>query len=161
MVRLARLPRHGLFGAVTADDEAAVDAAMAETESQAFAARRLAELSGGERQRVLLARVLAAGAEVLLLDEPTAHLDAPHQRALLASITRRAEEGAAVAVVLHDLTLALAAPRVLVMDSGRIVADGAPDDAALRDALVQTFGEAFTIERVNTAHGARWVVVPR
>ncbi len=161
VVLLARLPRHGLFGALTPGDEAAVEAAMAETESAPFAARRLAELSGGERQRVLLARVLAVGAPVLLLDEPTAHLDAPHQRALLASVTRRAAQGAAVAVVLHDLTLALAAPRVVVMAQGRIVADGAPADAALREGLVRTFGEAFTIEAVRTEQGPRWVVVPR
>lgn len=160
VVRLGRLPRHGLFGAVSAEDEAAVDAAMDETASREHADRRLGELSGGERQRVLLARVWAMDAPVLLLDEPTAHLDAPHQRALLASLARRAQAGAAAAVVLHDLTLALAAPRVVVMDGGRVAADGAPSDATLRSALVATFGHAFTIEPVARPDGTRWVVVP-
>jgi iron complex transport system ATP-binding protein len=63
-------------------------------------------------------------------------------------------------VVLHDLTLALAAPRVVVMDGGRVAADGAPSDATLRSALVATFGHAFTIEPVARPDGTRWVVVP-
>ncbi len=160
VVRLGRLPHHGLLGAPDAADEAAVEAAMVETESTAFEGRRLRELSGGEAQRVLLARVLAVAASVLLLDEPVTHLDAPHQRALLRSLATRARAGVAVAAVLHDLTLALAADRVLVMDQGRLVADGAPADAALRTALVSVFGGALSIERVDTAAGARWVALP-
>ncbi|MDP1900904.1 MAG: ABC transporter ATP-binding protein [Rubrivivax sp.] len=160
VVRLGRLPRHGLLGMPDADDEAAVDRAMAETECTAFAARRLSELSGGERQRVLLARALAVEAAVLLLDEPTTHLDAPHQRALCRGLRARARAGVAVVSVLHDLTLALAADRVVVMHQGRIRADGPPDDADLRDILVQVFGGAFSIERVATARASRWVAVP-
>ena len=160
VVRLGRLPRHGLFGAPDAADEAAVSAAMAETACAEFAARRLSELSGGERQRVLLARALAVGSELLLLDEPTTHLDAPHQRALLRSLAARARRGAAVLSVLHDVTLALAADRVLVMDRGRLVADGAPADAALRAALVAVFGAAFSVECVASPSGARWVALP-
>jgi iron complex transport system ATP-binding protein len=162
VVRLGRLPRHGLFGSPDAADEAAVQRALAETETADLAARRVSELSGGERQRVLLARALATEARVLLLDEPTTHLDAPHQRALLRSLALRARAGAAVAAVLHDLTLALAADRIVVMAHGRLVADGAPADAALRDALVGVFDGAFTIERIASDGGStRWVAVPR
>lgn len=160
VVRLARLPRHGLLGAPDAADEAAVSAAMQETACAEFAARRLNELSGGERQRVLLARALAVGAPVLLLDEPTTHLDAPHQRDLVRSLVVRARGGAAVLAVLHDLNLALAADRLLVMDQGRLVADGPPSDAALRAALVAVFGGAFSIEGLNTPGGPRWVALP-
>ncbi len=160
VVRLGRLPRHGLFGAPDAADEAAVTLALAETEATAYAARRLSALSGGERQRVLLARALAVQAPVLLLDEPTTHLDAPHQRALLRGLAARARSGAAVAAVLHDLTAALAADRVLVMDRGRIVADGAPADAALQAALMAVFDHSFSIEAVHVAGQARWAVLP-
>ena len=62
--------------------------------------------------------------------------------------------------VLHDVTLALAADRVLVMDRGRLVADGAPADAALRAALVAVFGAAFSVECVASAAGPRWVALP-
>jgi iron complex transport system ATP-binding protein len=160
VVRLGRLPRHGLLGTPDAEDEAAVDVALAETECTAFAARRLSQLSGGERQRVLLARALAVQAPVLLLDEPTTHLDAPHQGALCRGLRRRAREGVAVVSVLHDLTLALAADRVLALVQGRIAADGAPGDPALHAALAQAFEGAFAIQPVQAGGQARWVAVP-
>jgi iron complex transport system ATP-binding protein len=161
VVRLGRLPHQGLFGAPDAADEAAVDQAMAETECSAFGQRRLSELSGGERQRVLLARALAVQAPVLLLDEPTTHLDAPHQRSLLRGLALRAQAGVAVAAVMHDPTLALTADRVLVMDRGRLCADGRPADADLRAALVRVFDNAFSIEGLALDGRARWVAVPR
>jgi iron complex transport system ATP-binding protein len=160
VVRLGRLPRHGLLGLPDAADDAAVRAAMDETESTAFAARRLGTLSGGERQRVLLARALAVEPQVLLLDEPTAYLDPPHQRALLASLAARARAGAVVVSVLHDVTSALAADRVLVLEGGRLRADGAPQDDALRAALVTVFGHAFSIEGLVVGCTRRWVALP-
>ena len=160
VVRLGRLPHHGLLGAPGRADEAAVDAAMSETECSAFASRRLSELSGGERQRVLLARALAVQAPVLLLDEPTTHLDAPHQRALMRSVAQRSAAGAAVAVVLHDLTLALAADRVWVLDKGRLVADASPDDPALHAALAVVFDHAVAIERLERDGRIHHVVRP-
>ncbi len=161
VVRLGRLPRHGLFGAPDAADEAAVDQALAETECTALQARRLSELSGGERQRVLLSRVLAVQAPVLLLDEPMAHLDAPHQRTLMRSLRVQASAGRAVVVVLHDLSWALAADRVVLMRAGRVVADGVPADSALRAALVDVFDGAFSIEHVTVDGAVRWVALPR
>jgi iron complex transport system ATP-binding protein len=159
-VELGRIARLGLLGTPGPADAAAVDRAMATTECSAWAGRRLHELSGGERQRVLLARVLATEAPLLLLDEPTTHLDAPHQRDLVRSLVARARGGAAVLAVLHDLNLALAADRVLVMNQGHLVADGPPCDAALRAALVAVFGGAFSIEGLNTPGGPRWVALP-
>jgi iron complex transport system ATP-binding protein len=159
IVRLGRLPHYGLLGTPTAADEAAVTAALHETEAFAFAPRRLNELSGGERQRVLLARAFASSAPLLLLDEPTVHLDAPHQRRLIRSLRERARRGYAVLSVLHDLTLALAADRLVVLADGRLRADGVPDDPAVRDVLVAVFDHAFTIERLGGTR-ACWAAIP-
>jgi iron complex transport system ATP-binding protein len=109
--------------------------------------------------------VLAVQAPVVLLDEPTTHLDAPHQRAVLRCITGLVRQQAAVAAVLHDLTLALAADRVVVMDQGRIRATGSPGDPALHAAIEAVFEQAIIIEPigrtgVDGTAGTRWVAVP-
>jgi len=156
VVQLGRLPHLGLFTAPGPADEAAVDDAMTDTECSAWQQRRLHELSGGERQRVLLARALAVRAPILLLDEPTTHLDPPHQIALVRLLQRQARGGRTVVSVLHDLSLALLADRVVVMDRGRLRCEGARDDAAVHAALADVFGGAIRIERV----GRHWVTVP-
>ncbi len=163
VVLLGRLPHHGLLGAPGPADQAAADAAMRETACEAFAGRRLASLSGGERQRVLIARALAVGAPAMLLDEPTTHLDAPHQRALLRGLRTRAAAGATVATVLHDLGLALAADRLLVLAGGRVVVEGTPEDADVRAALARAFGDAIRVVRLEAGDDApaRWIAVPR
>lgn len=161
VVALGRLPTLGLLGAPGPDDEAAVAAAMAETDCSALGARRLSALSGGERQRVLIARALAVDAPVLLLDEPTAHLDAPHQRALLRGLRARVARGVAVATVLHDLNLALAADRLAVMVAGRLEAHGPPADPAVREALERAFGGALRLLDIDGPDGPVAVALPR
>ncbi len=156
VVQLGRLPHLGLFDAPGPQDEAAVDAAMAATECSDWQCRRLYELSGGERQRVLLARALAVSAEVLLLDEPTTHLDPPHQVAVVRLMKRLAAAGTTVVSVLHDLPLALQADRLVVLDQGEVCAEGSPHATEVQAALVQVFGGALSIEQV----GGRWTAVP-
>jgi cobalamin transport system ATP-binding protein len=160
IVRLGRLPHYGLLGTPSAADEAAVAAALHETEAFDFAPRRLNELSGGERQRVLLARAFASSAPILLLDEPTVHLDAPHQRRLIRSLRERARRGYAVLSVLHDVTLALAADRLVVLADGKLRADGSPGDQSVREALVTVFDHAFTIERLEGGARSCWAAIP-
>ena len=156
IVRLGRLPSLGLFAAATAADEAAVDRAIAAAECRAWQDRRLNELSGGERQRVLLARALAVEAPVLLLDEPTTHLDPPHQVVLVRLVRQQVRAGTTVVSVLHDLSFALLADRVVVMDAGRICAESACDDPALHAALVEVFNGAVRIERFES----RFIAIP-
>ena len=157
VVRLGRVARQGLFGAATQDDERCVDQAMAEAECSAWQERRLHELSGGERQRVFVARALAVQAPLLLLDEPTTHLDPPHQIALARLLRQQARAGVSVVSALHDLTLALLADRLVVMERGRIRASGDSDDLHLHRELVDVFDGAI---RVASFEG-RWMVIPR
>ena len=115
-------------------------AALEEVEAGALADRGVAELSGGERARVLLARVLAAEAGMILADEPVAGLDPEGQLLVLERLKARAGAGQTVLASLHDLSLAARfADRVIVMDQGEVRADGSPaealDTAVLRDVF--------------------------
>ena len=156
LVMLGRLPHVGMFGAPGPEDERCVAAAMRATECEAWAQRTLQQLSGGERQRCLLARALAVRAPVLLLDEPTTHLDPPHQVAVVRLLRAQGGQGTVLSV-LHDLPLALQADRVLLLRAGRIVAEGAHDDPALHAALAEVFDHALRIER----SGERFIALPR
>jgi iron complex transport system ATP-binding protein len=156
-VALGRIPHLGLGGLPGADDEAAVARALQACECTDWADRPLAALSGGERQRALLARALATEAPVLLLDEPTTNLDAPHQVALARLFRRLVGEPAAggaaraVVTVLHDLAIALHADRVLVLQAGRLAADGAPTSPALQRALERVFDGAVRVAPTSGA----------
>jgi iron complex transport system ATP-binding protein len=109
-------------------DEAIARDALAAVDAAHLAARRAGEMSGGERQRLLLARAIAQEPAVLLLDEPTTHLDLPHQIAVLDLALRFARDaGLAVLAVFHDLNLAAAyCDEIALMREGRIVAQGPP-----------------------------------
>ena len=121
-----------------------------------LADRPLGELSGGTRQKCYLAMALAQDTEVLLLDEPTSFLDPAHQLRLMALCRSVAAEGKTVAVVLHDLPLALRfADRVAVMDAGRLRAVGTPEEMMSTDILEKTFG--VRIFPVQTPLGTQYV----
>ena len=157
IVALGRTARLGLFTRPTPSDAAAVARAIAEQDLASLVDRRLDALSGGERQRVVLAMALAQEASVLLLDEPTAHLDPAHQ---IGTVRRAAElarsRGVIALAVLHDLNLAALADRVVVMEAGRIVADGPPASALDPAILARVFGAGLTVVEV----GGRTIVVP-
>ena len=103
--------------------------------------RAITALSGGEQARVFLARLLATGADILLLDEPVKMLDPAHQLKTMSLLERLAEDGRTVVVVMHDLNLALRyCARVVLMRDGIIDAQGAPQDVFTPDKLQRIFG---------------------
>ncbi len=139
VVLLGRLPHRG-YGPPALQDRVAVADALARCDAGLFAHRRMDELSGGERARVLFARALATGAAVLFADEPAAFLDPSHQLRLMELLREEARRGAAVAVTLHDLSLAARhCDRILVLKEGRLVADGPPSEAFADRTLAEVF----------------------
>jgi iron complex transport system ATP-binding protein len=144
----------------TPDDLRAVEDALRDADALELAERPVTELSGGERQRVLVALALAQEPSLLLLDEPTTHLDVAHAAWLLANVARlRQLRGLSVVMVLHDLGLASAwAPRIVVLHGGRVLADGPPEEALRPDIVRDAYGVA--VETVVTEAGRR-LIVPR
>jgi iron complex transport system ATP-binding protein len=145
-VALGRFAHIGWLGQAGPADVAAIRRAMAATGSLPWGGRRLSSLSGGERQRVSLARVLAAEASVLLLDEPTTHLDPPHQEDIARILRRQAWEcGTTVLSAIHDLSLALMADRLIVLGVGAVVGHGTVREALAQNWLSVAFGTPVSI----------------
>jgi iron complex transport system ATP-binding protein len=159
VVALGRTARLGAFGRASADDLAAVERAIGELELGPLASRRIDRLSGGERQRAVLAMALAQESDVLLLDEPTVHLDPGHQLATLGLLRDlAARRRLAVCAVLHDLNLASAfASRIVAIAEGRIVRDGTPLEVIHPDLVRAVFGDGLEV----VARDGHPAVLPR
>jgi iron complex transport system ATP-binding protein len=142
MVLMGRAPYGTGWGGTGTDDWAQVRWAMRAASVQHLADRPYEELSAGERQSVVLAQALAQDAPVLLLDEPTTHLDARHVVEILAVVRGLARtDGRTVVAIFHDLNLASAyCDRVHALDEGRIVASGTPESVLTRELLREVFG---------------------
>jgi len=137
--------------------------ALADCDAAELACRSMEELSGGQRQRVLLARAVAQEALVLLVDEPTNALDPEHQIQVLDLLARLTCAGRAVAVVSHDLNLASQyATRLVLLDEGRVVADGSPERVLVRATLEPVYGRKLHYGTwPDAGHEARPFVLPR
>ena len=134
------------------EDYAMADRALAWVGAAELADRPLGELSGGQRQKVYLAMALAQDAPAVLLDEPTAYLDVAAQLEVMALARRLAEEGRAVALVLHDLPLALGeADRIALLERGRLAGAGTPEELFDSGALDRVLG--VSVRRVRTPEG--------
>jgi ABC-type cobalamin/Fe3+-siderophores transport system ATPase subunit len=142
-----------------ADDERIVEEALARVALTGDAERRIATLSSGERQRVWIATALAQRAATMLLDEPTSHLDLAGAYATLDLLHALARDGSAIAVVLHDLNLAVvSADRIVLVGAGTVLADGPVDVVFTSELLTRAYGAEIAVRR--TTDGAM-VAVPR
>jgi iron complex transport system ATP-binding protein len=157
VVALGRLPHEDPIRGARPADRAATAAAIERVGLGHLLGRDARELSLGERQLVLLALAVAQAAPVLLLDEPTVHLDLRHQvgtMELLVDLNER--DGTAVIAVLHDLGLAsLFFPRLVLIDRGRLIADGTPDEVLTDDRIREVFGVDPAIVRRVSPPAAR------
>lgn len=157
VVMLGRLPHQSWWSGPSDEDHAVVQALLETHGVLDWKYRSLNTLSGGERQRVLLLRALAVQAPVLLMDEPIANVDAPHQADWLATVQQLTREGTTVVSVLHDLNLALRADQVLVMAAGRVVMQASPQDPRLHVCLQEVFDHRLSFHQLD----AQWVALTR
>ena len=152
VVGMGRYPHRREPGGSAEADALAIKDAMRRTETIHLAPRIFATLSGGEQTRVVLARVLAQEAPVVLLDEPTAALDVAHQEAVLTELRAVADAGGCVIAVLHDLNAAsYYADRIVLMAEGAVVTTGTPGAVLERTRLSETYGRPMMV----TTHPTR------
>ncbi|KOG38652.1 ABC transporter ATP-binding protein [Streptomyces resistomycificus] len=145
VVRLGRVPHRRAWTPASADDERAVRAALARTGLGDRRDQPWHTLSGGERQRVQIARALAQEPRELLLDEPTNHLDIHHQLDLLTLVTGLP---VTTVVALHDLNLAaMYCDQVVVLNTGRVVAGGAPGEVLTEELIAEVYGVRAAVTR--------------
>jgi iron complex transport system ATP-binding protein len=149
-VLLGRTPYLGFLGQTSKADEVQAQAALERVHARELSDRRIGEISGGELQRVLLARALCQAAPILLLDEPTAHLDLQYQTALVRLVRALAhEKQLAVLIAMHDLNLAARyADRVALMVGGEIRSLGAPAEVL----TAQTVSDAYCLPVAVVQH---------
>jgi iron complex transport system ATP-binding protein len=144
-----RYSRIGRWRGAQAGDAEAVNRALDAADVDGLGDRHLPDLSGGQRQSVLIARALAQQAEILLVDEPTASLDLNHQLAVFALLGTLSDAGRSAIVVTHDLNLASQfADRVALMDAGKLVAVGAPDEVLRPEVLAPVYGSELHYGRM-------------
>ncbi|MEG0676800.1 MAG: ABC transporter ATP-binding protein [Comamonas sp.] len=156
VVMLGRLPHQGWLAAPDAADKAAVEQALRQTHAWDWRTRSVGNLSGGERQRVLLARALAVEAQVLLMDEPLANLDPPHQTDWMLTVRDLVGQGKTVISVLHELSFALQADDLVIMSEGLVSHHGACTDPATHAALEQVFDQRIRVRQLD----GMWLALP-
>lgn len=164
MVLMGRAPHLRLFSSPSAADRAIAAEALESVGLQELAQRPYTEISGGERQLTLIARGLAQQCDVLLMDEPTAHLDLSNQHRVLEMVDRLAQQGLSFIISSHAPNNALSyAARVMLLHQGRVLACGPPQDTLTEPLLSTTYGMRTEViyERQNGQEKARAVLAKR
>ena len=157
VVMLGRMPHQDWMAAPSGKDHAVVETALQATGAWDWRDRSLGQLSGGERQRVLLARAMAVQAQVMLMDEPLANLDPPHQVDWLEQVRCLTSQNTTVVSVLHEVGMALHADDLVVMQAGRVVHQGPCADAVTHRAVEAVFDKRIAIHALD----GQWVAVPK
>lgn len=148
-VLLGRAPYIGRMQTPGSDDVEKAREALARVGMDAMAGHGVLETSAGERQLVLLARSLAQDPAVLLLDEPSAHLDLANKRRLVELLAREAAGGRTIVLTVHEPEFAATiADRVVLLRDGALLADGVPDSVMTADLLTRAYGVPIAVERV-------------
>lgn len=163
VVLLGRTPFVSALAGETEEDGAIARRAMELTGVAPLAHRTFNELSGGERQKAILAMALTQQPRVLLLDEPTAHLDINHQVEILGLVRNlNREQGVTVVAAMHDLNLAaLYFDRLVLLNNGHVVADGSPAEVLTEVTIREVFGAWVQVEQHPSAPVPHVVVLPR
>jgi len=152
LVALGRHPHQGFLSLPSAADRTAIETALEQTALLPLAERRITELSGGEQQRAWFALALAQEPAVLLLDEPTAHLDLAHQFTVLELVVRLNQlRGLSVVMALHDLGQAARyAERIVILKEGTMLAEGSAAEVLTPASVRAAFGVEVEILRAST-----------
>ncbi len=156
-VQMGRYPKRGRFGMFQSSDHKIVDEALKSMRLETLIHKRIDELSGGELQRVHISQALAQEPEILMLDEPTSHLDIGHQTIVLNLIKRKClSDGIPVLMIAHDLNLAAAyCDRLLLLKNGRVFAEGTPSEVLTKrniESVYDTSVEIITEESLSYPH---------
>jgi iron complex transport system ATP-binding protein len=163
IVLMGRSPYKGLLGFDDQADLQIAQQAMAFTEVEHLAERKLGQLSGGEQQRVLIARAICQEPKIILLDEPTASLDLAHQVRVMDLMEQlQKEKGVTVIMVSHDINLAcMYAESLLLIKNGQIVSIGPPDQVLNYETLEQAYGCALLVDQSPLGNFPRITLVPK
>jgi len=154
---LGRLPHQNWLSVPSTEDHLVVEEAMRQTAVWDLRERFFSQLSGGERQRVLLARIFATQAAVLLMDEPIANLDPPHQADWLLWQTTLCGQGKTSITVLHEIQFALQADNLILLGDKGVHHQGKSDDPLTHQALIDLFNGRIELVKL----GNRWAALAR
>ena len=154
---LGRLPHQNWLSIPSTEDHLVVEQAMRQTDVWELRERFFSRLSGGERQRVLLARLFATQSGILLMDEPIANLDPPHQADWLQWQSTLSDQGKTSITVLHEIQFALQAENLILLSNKGVHHQGKSDDPLTHQALIDLFDGRIELAKL----GNHWVVLAR